>query len=148
MKLLGVFPGQMAPQFDAETLDGKKIKLADYRGKLVLIQFWATTSEASTGELATIKKARDKYKDKTLAVVSVSFDLDAAAAKSYAAGNGMDWPQIWVEGAEKSKLAQLYQVSKVPALFLIGRDGKIAATDLRGAKLLPAIEKELNKDKE
>lgn len=140
-----MFPGQVAPEFAAQTLDGKQIKLSDYRGKLVFIDFWATWCPPCVAELPNVKKAYEKYADDGLVVISISFDKKADQAKRFAARRGMKWPQVWAEGADKSKLAELYNVGGIPATFLVGPDGKLVAKDLRGGKLLRTIAKEVRK---
>ncbi len=145
VKLLGVFAGQMAPDFEAETLDGAKIKLSDYRGKVVLIDFWATWCAPCVAELPNVKKAYARFAGDGFVVLSVSFDKEAATAKSYAARQGMSWPQIWAEKADKGPLAERYAVGGIPATFLIGPDGKLVGKDLRGEKLIETVRTEIRK---
>lgn len=146
IKLLGVFPGQLAPDFHATTLDGKDLTLSDLRGKVVLIDFWATWCGPCVAELPNVKKAWEKYGEKGFVVVSISFDKRADTARAFAEKQGMKWPQVWVDNADKSDLAKLYNVSGIPATFLIGRDGKVAGVDLRGDALLTAVAKAVKEE--
>jgi peroxiredoxin len=139
VKLLGVFVGNQAPQFVARTLDDQEIKLADLRGKVVLLDFWATSCGPCVAELPTLRKAYDKYADQGFTVVGISFDRDAETACKFLAQAKDSWPQIWAKGGPESELAKLYAVSAIPATFLIGPDGKVVAKDLRGRKLERAI---------
>lgn len=143
VKLLGVFVGSTAPDFIATTLGDAKIKLSDFRGKIVLIDFWATWCAPCVAELPNVTKAYEQFADKGLVVISISFDKDAATARKFARGKQMTWPQIWADGGDKSDLAKLYNVSGIPATFLIGPDGKVVAKDLRGDKLLASVRKQV-----
>ena len=145
VKLLGVFVGGDAPEFEAPTLDDAKIRLSDFRGKVVLIDFWATWCTPCVAELPNVKKAYERFAGDGFVVISVSFDKDGATAKKYANKNGLTWPQVWIKGADKSPLAKLYGVSGIPATFLIGPDGKVAAKNLRGEKLISTVEREIRK---
>jgi peroxiredoxin len=123
VKLLGIFPGKPAPDFEATALDGKPFKLSSLRGKVVLVDFWAKWCAPCVAELPNIKKLHDQYSADGLVVVSVSFDRDADAARKFTADKQMTWTQIWAEKASKGPLAELYGVSPIPATFLIGPDG-------------------------
>ncbi|MHC4180311.1 MAG: peroxiredoxin family protein [Planctomycetota bacterium] len=147
VKLLGVFAGGDAPEFEATTLDDAKLKLSDFRGKLVLIDFWATWCSPCIAELPNVKKAYEKFADAGFVVISVSFDKDAATARKFANKKKMTWPQVWVKGGNQSRLAELYGVAGIPATFLVGPDGKVVTKDLRGEKLITTVAREINKPK-
>ncbi len=132
--------GNQAPQFAARTLDEKELKLADLRGKIVLVDFWATWCPPCVAELPNVRKAYEKYAGQGFTVVGVSFDREAEAARGFVVKEKIGWPQIWAEGGPASELATLFGVSKIPATFLIGPDGRVAAKDVRGKKLQKAIE--------
>jgi peroxiredoxin len=145
VKLLGVFAGGDAPEFEVTTLDDARLKLSDFRGKVVLIDFWATWCAPCVAELPNVKKAYERFGSDGFVVISISFDQSAATAKKFAASQGMTWPQVWVQGGDKSPLATLYNVAGIPATFLVGPDGKVVAKDLRGEKLISAVEQEVRK---
>lgn len=145
MKVRGVYAGVVAPDFEATTLAGNPFKLAELRGKVVLLDFWAKWCAPCVAELPNIRKLHDRYAESGLVVVGISFDRSADEARAYVTDNHMEWIQVFAEKADKSPLADLYGVSAIPATYLIGPDGKVVARDLRGAELLDAVQKELRK---
>jgi len=143
VKLLGVYPGQSAPIFKAQTQKGNTVDLEKLRGEVVLIDYWASWCGPCAKELPTLRKAYKRFADRGFEIISISFDTEVAAMNQFAAREKMTWPLIWAEGGEESDLAKLYNISGIPATFLIGPDGKVIDTDLRGRKLLRRIEKQL-----
>jgi len=124
------------------TLAGKKIKLSELRGKVVLLDFWATWCSPCVAEIPNIKRAYEQYnKDGDFVVVGISVDQDPSAVTRFLKTRGVSWPQIAAGPADISPIAKTYNVSGVPATFLIDRDGKVVAKDLKGRRL----GRELNK---
>ena len=145
VRIRGVYAGKPAPDFEAATLDGKPFRLSALRGKVVLLDFWATWCAPCVAELPNVKKAHDTFAKQGLVVVGVSFDQSASKARDYVADKQLAWPQVWAEKADKGPIAELYGVSAIPAVFLIGPDGVVAATDLHGDKLIDTIKIEIQK---
>jgi len=135
----------LAPDFEATALDGKLFKLSELRGKLVLLDFWATWCAPCVAELPNLKKTHEKFAADGLTIVSISFDRDAQTARKFAAEKQMNWPQVWAEKADEGPIGNLYGVGGIPATFLIGPDGKVIERDLRGEELVKAVEREVNK---
>ncbi|MFH0982025.1 MAG: carboxypeptidase regulatory-like domain-containing protein, partial [Planctomycetota bacterium] len=130
-------PGQQAPAFDATTLDGRKIKLADFKGKYLFLDFWATWCGPCRTELPNVRGLAEAARGKPLVIVSVSLDkADAAESlKKFVAVNKMAWTHIFDGKAWDSPLCKLFEVTGVPAMFLIDENGQILRVGLRGQQL-------------
>lgn len=137
--------GVPAPDFEATTLDGQAFKLADLRGRVVLLDFWATWCGPCVAELPNVKKAHEQYGGDGFTAVGISFDRDAETARKYVAEKKLGWPQIWAEKADNGLLGNLFGVGGIPATFLIGPDGKVVATDLQGDELIKTVTREVKK---
>jgi peroxiredoxin len=127
-------------------LDGKPISYDDYKGKILLIDFWATWCNPCVQEMPNVVDAYKKFHDKGFDVLGISLDGDgAAAAKTavlkFAGKTGMPWRQFADGKHFQNVVAQEWEVSGIPHTVLIGRDGKIVRTGLRGKSLHKAVEK-------
>ena len=115
------------PDFSATDLAGKPISLQQYRGKVVLLDFWAAWHSFCIGDILNIKKIYDTYKDQGFEVIGVSLDTDETKLRNYLKENDIPWRQIFSGQERQSPLAQQYDVKSVPARWLIDRDGTLIA---------------------
>ncbi|MES2459734.1 MAG: redoxin family protein [Armatimonadota bacterium] len=118
----------------------KPISLAQYKGKVVLVDFWATWCGPCIAELPNVVSAYSKYKTKGFDVIGVSLDDAGATPKlaSFAKANNMSWRQV-LDADNPKQLASAYGVTAIPFTVLIGKDGTIAAVNLRGEELETAV---------
>lgn len=128
------------PELSGTTLEGKDISLADYKGKVVMIDFWATWCPPCVAEIPNVKKAYEKYHDKGFEIIGVSLDRTVEPLKEFIADKGLTWPNIF-DADQKVSLADKFSVTSIPSIFLLDQTGKIVAVNPRG----PALEKELAK---
>ena len=119
--------GESAPDFSATDLDGNPISLQQYRGKIVLLDFWAVWNSFCIGDILNVKKIYDTYKDQGFEVIGVSLDTDETKLRNYLKENNIPWRQIFSGQERQSPLAQQYDVKSIPTRWLIDRDGKLIA---------------------
>lgn len=125
--------GDEAPDFEVKTVDGKPLKLADYRGKVVLLDFWAVWCGPCIAELPHLKALYKEFShDERFALISLSLDPDPATPRQYAEENGLNWTQGFLGNFTDTKVPADYGVRGIPSVFLLDPEGRILATGLRG----------------
>jgi thiol-disulfide isomerase/thioredoxin/outer membrane lipoprotein-sorting protein len=125
--------------FAGTDLNGKQITLAQFKGKVVLIDFWATWCGPCIAELPNVQKVYAKYKAKGFDIIGVSLDDSQAAVAKFVKEKQMPWTHIWDNPANEKGIAVSWKVEAIPFALLLGKDGKIAAVDLRGEALEKAV---------
>ncbi len=127
--------GEVVPNFSATDLDGKPISLQDYRGKVVLLDFWAVWYGPCLTEIPNVKRVYDTYKDQGFDIIGVNLDTDETRLRNYLKKNNISWRQIFSGQKWRSPLAQQYDIRSIPAPWLIARDGTLISREARGVKL-------------
>lgn len=136
--------GAKFPDFEEKDLKGKPLSVSALKGKVVLIDFWATWCLPCRAELPNVIETYKKYHEKGFNIIGVSLDEDRAQLERFLPAAGMTWPQYFDGNGWENKLAQKYAVISVPTTYLLGRDGKIIARNLRGDELGRAVAKALD----
>lgn len=127
--------GNEAPELLLPMPNDKELALSSLRGKVVLIDFWASWCGPCRKEMPNVKKAYEKYKSKGFEIYGVSLDKERDAWLEAISKDGLTWPQVSDLKFWQSEAAQIYAVQSIPFTVLIDKDGKILATELRGAEL-------------
>ena len=148
--------GKPAPEIKGADLDGKPVSLADFKGKVVLVDFWATWCPPCVSAFPLLHQLARENKDKGLVVLGVNLDRLAGAESSSKEVNPdataqdvrwflitqrAGWPNLVGPGAESA--ARSYGVEEIPARFLVGRDGTITQLEQRDLALARSIEQAL-----
>jgi thiol-disulfide isomerase/thioredoxin len=138
--------GEKAVELEPFTsLDGRQADLANLRGKVVVIDFWATWCKPCLESMPELKSMYDKYHEKGLEVIGVNLDNKEmeAQVKQVIEKQGILWPQRFEGKGMNDPLAKLYIISSLPTVWLLDKDGKIADINARGERLEPLIKKYL-----
>jgi peroxiredoxin len=129
--------GAIAPDFTQNDVNDNPVSLSSFRGKYVLIDFWASWCGPCRQENPNVVKAYNQYKNKNFTIIGVSLDKPNGKADWIAAikSDGLAWTQVSDLNEWSNAVALLYSVQSIPHNFLIDPTGKIIAKDLRGSDL-------------
>lgn len=125
-------------------VDGQKLDLADLRGKVVLLDFWATWCPPCVEEAPALVETHRKFKDRGFTIVGISLDQDKSALEKFTEEHGMDWPQFFDGKGWDNEVAKRFKIRSVPTMWLLDREGRLADASPRG-RLEQAIETVLAK---
>jgi peroxiredoxin len=135
----GLKNGVVFPDFNEKDTAGKPLSIANYKGKVVLIDFWATWCGPCVAELPNVLQAYEKHHAAGFEIIGISLDSDAQKLAKFVKEKNMPWQQYFDGKGWGNKLAQQYGVNSIPATYLLDREGKIIGKGLRGEKLEEAV---------
>lgn len=126
--------GKRAPPLEGEDIDGRPLDMAEYEGKVLLIDFWATNCPPCIAALPELIETYEKYRDKGFEIVGISLDTNRAVLERFLDRRELPWRQVYDGRSYRSTNARNYEVRAIPATFLVNRDGRIvrAGVPLKG----------------
>lgn len=119
--------GQPAPVFEAQTTNGTAIDLKELKGKVVLLDFWASWCEPCIPEIPRLKKFYKKYSKKGLVILGISADTNRQALDEMVADKKIPWLQVYDDKGVEAPVMRLYNIMGIPAYYLVDREGVILA---------------------
>ena len=120
--------GREAPELTLPTLSGDTLSLSSLRGKIVLLDFWATWCEPCRKQMPALAKLHGQVKDQDVVLLGVNSDETAQKAQQFVVENGYGWPSLF--DGQGGTAGKLYKANAIPALVLIDRTGKVAAYEI------------------
>jgi thiol-disulfide isomerase/thioredoxin len=137
--------GKEFPQFPkgVKTTDGKDLTLERFKGKVLLVDFWATWCPPCRAEVPNLVKAYEEYNKKGFEIIGISFDESREKFDEYIKENKMPWPQYFDGKGWQNEVGPTYGIQSIPTMYLLDKDGKVITTDLRGGKLEEALAENL-----
>ncbi len=131
--------GKTAKDFTVETISGKKFTLSEQKGKVILLQFWASWCPGCREEMPNVKRCYEEFKDKGFDVIGISLDNNKENMMKYLEGVGVKWEISFSGKGWDDDIVKLYGVNSIPSLWLVDRKGILRYFDVRGEDLRKAI---------
>ena len=138
----------LAIDFKVKTYAGEELSLSNLKGKVVLLDFWATWCGPCIVEMPAVKATWQKYQNDNFVIVGVSLDRNKKAFETYIKKEGISWVQYFDGAGWDNKIARLYNVHSIPQTVLIDHQGVIRAVGLRGQQLYKKIGDLINRVRE
>ncbi|MYC77746.1 redoxin domain-containing protein [Candidatus Poribacteria bacterium] len=130
------FVNKLAPDFRVMDIRGEELTLEQYRGQVVLLDFWATWCGPCIAEMPNVKLAYAKHRDRNFQIIGISLDTSIAPLEAYIQGEGIEWRQYL---DSTGQIGRLYGVRAIPSTFLIDGAGIVRRVNLRGLALERAV---------
>lgn len=136
--------GHKAPEFTMTSIDGKQVKLSDYKGKYVMLDFWASWCAPCRRENPNVVKQYAKFHPKGFNILGISLDEQKSAWQGAIKSDNLSWTHVSEMQRFEGPTERLYQVSAIPSNYIIDPNGNIAAKNITGADLEAFLNKTFN----
>jgi len=140
----GLRAGDAAPPLRGTAFDGKRVDLARYRGSVVMVDFWGAWCGPCVAAIPETKRISERFAGAPFAIVGVNTDRDRALASSFIAAQTLTWTNI-ADGSQDGPVTTAWRVRRFPAVYVVDRDGRIAAAEPQPGALVPTIERLLSR---
>jgi len=128
-----------AIDFKATDINGKTIELSKFKGKVVILDFWATWCPPCIKEIPNLKKIYSEFKNDDFEIISIALERKSSEyAIKFVADKGMGWVHI-IDKEKGREIATEYKIRFIPTMYVVGKKGNIIASGLRGEKLKEKI---------
>ncbi|MBN1346152.1 MAG: TlpA family protein disulfide reductase [Phycisphaerae bacterium] len=132
--------GRKAPDFELRDLAGRPVRLSEFKGSFVLLDFWATWCQPCVQELPSLVDVfRSFGRDRRFVMISLSLDRDPETLRQFVGQHQLEWIQVYLEGKAGDAVKQDYGVKAIPSIFLIDPEGNILEQGLRGREIKAAV---------
>ena len=130
------FVNKPAPDFQVMDIRGEELSLEQYRGQVVLLDFWATWCQPCIAEMPNVKQTYETHRNRKFQIIGISLDSSMAPLTAYIQGEGIEWRQYL---DSSGRISSLYNVRAIPSTFLIDGTGIVRRVNLRGYALESAV---------
>lgn len=135
-------PGTVAPEFALQTPEGKTVKLSDYRGKYVVLDFWASWCPDCLKDVPNVKALYDTYNERGIVFVGVSFDVNKENWTAALAKYGIEYTQVSeLKKWKETEVSKAYNIKWIPSLYLINPEGKVVIGTVMSEKIAAELGK-------
>lgn len=140
---VGTSVGDTAPDFTANNFHGGTVTLADHRGKIVLLDFWASWCGPCMRDMPNLVKIKDRYPADKFVIIGVSLDMEKTLSRMKQAiiENKLNYPITFDGKGWRNAVSSLYGVRSIPATFILDADGVIVSKNKRGEELVLLLDK-------
>lgn len=145
IKPIDVEVGKPAPDFYLPDQNNRTVRLSDFKGKVVYLDFWASWCDPCVKLLPSLKELWNDYRDGDFVMVGISFDSNQQVWKKYIADEQLDWVQTFDDGQSVGGAARIYKVQAIPQSFLVDKEGVVSAINIHGDQLRDSVESLVNR---